>query len=81
MFEFHKQLNKKSFLRILLDSRLRGNDVTFISSTSKIFLQRSLALFIGKKLLKLSNYKYAIRFSKLNFSNRLFPISQEIGHS
>ena len=48
MLELHKQLNKKGFLRILLDSRLRGNDVTFVSSTSKIFLQRSLALFIGK---------------------------------
>ena len=40
MFEFHKQLNKKGFLNILLDSRLRGNDVTFVSSTSKNFFAK-----------------------------------------
>ena len=45
MFEFHKQLNKKGLLNILLDSRLRGNDVTFVSSTSKNFLQRSQDAF------------------------------------
>ena len=40
MFEFHNRLNKKGFLRFLLDSRLRGNDVTFVSSSPKNFFAK-----------------------------------------
>ena len=44
MLESHKWLNKTGLLKILLDSRLRGNDVTLYQALLKTFLQRSLAV-------------------------------------
>ena len=45
MFSFCKQLNKKGFLKSKLDSRLRGNDVTYLSSTPKNFFAKVSVCF------------------------------------
>ncbi len=40
MLEFHKHLNRKCFLKFSLDSRLRGNDVTFVLGSLENFFAK-----------------------------------------
>ena len=45
MFYLHKHLNKNNFLKPKLDSRLRGNDVTCISSKPRKHFAKASGIY------------------------------------